>query len=133
MGMDLAEFLAAKLAQSNYRDMEDLTKVSRGSLEAIIKRQNTGLPEIETLTRISHAYKKPLWEIMQLAGVDLDLPKTATETAQRLDALVAQVPGLSGVVKRLKEEYDVRPDYVKGVLIGLEASLGLPPNGGSAG
>lgn len=133
MSMDLADFLAAKLAQSNYRDMEALTGVSRGSLEALIKRQNTGLPEIETLTRIAHAYKKPLWEVMQMAGVDLGLPTSASETAQRLDALVAQVPGLSGVVKRLKDEYDVRPDYVKGVLLGLEASLGVPPNGSAAG
>ena len=126
--MDLADFLAAKLAQSNYRDMETLTGVSRGSLEALIKRQNTGLPEIETLTRIAHAYKKPLWEVMQLAGVNLGLPHNATDAAQRLDALAQQVPGLSGVIKRLKEEYDVRPDYVKGMVIGLEASLGVPPN-----
>lgn len=129
--MDLADFLAAKLAQSNYRDMEALTKVSRGSLEAIVKRQIAGLPEIETLTRIAKAYKKPLWEVMHMAGVDLELPKGRTDTAQRLDALVAQVPELGSIVKRLKEEYDRRPDYVKGILIGLEASL-QPPNGGPA-
>lgn len=131
--MDLADFLAAKLAQSNYRDMETLTKVSRGSLESLIKRQNTGLPEIETLTRIAQAYKKPLWEVMHMAGVDLDLPKTPTETAQRLDALASQVPELGGIVKRLKEEYDRRPDYVKGILIGLEASLRAPNGGPAAG
>jgi transcriptional regulator with XRE-family HTH domain len=125
--MDLADFLAAKLAQSNYRDMEVLTGVSRGSLEALIKRQNTGLPEIETLTRIAQAYGKPLWEVMQLAGVNLQLPQTSTETAQRLDALAAQVPALSGIIKKLKDEYDKRPDYVKGVLIGLEAALNQPP------
>ena len=127
--MDLADFLAAKLAQSNYRDMEVLTGVSRGSLESLIKRQNAGLPEIETLTRIAHAYGKPLWEVMQLAGVNLQLPQTSTETAQRLDALGAQVPGLSGIIKKLKDEYDTRPDYVKGVLIGLEAALNGPPSG----
>lgn len=126
--MDLADFLAAKLAQSNYRDLETLTGVSRGSLEAIIKRQNTGLPEIETLRRIAKGYKKPLWEIMGMAGVDLDLPKTATEAAQRLDALAAQVPGLNGVVQRLKDEYDRRPDFVKGIIVSLEATLGLPPD-----
>lgn len=130
--MDLADFLAAKLAQSNYRDMEALTKVSRGSLESLIKRQNTGLPEIETLVRIAKAYEKPLWEVMHLAGVDLELPKSATEAAQRLDALVAQVPELSSLVTRLKEEYDRRPDYVKGILIGLEASLQAPSDGPAA-
>lgn len=127
--MDLADFLAAKLAQSNYRDMEILTGVSRGSLEALIKRQNTGFPEIETLTRIAHAYTKPLWEVMLMAGVNLQLPQTKTETAQRLDALSAQVPGLNGLIKKLKDEYDVRPDYVKGVLLGLEAALNGPPGG----
>jgi transcriptional regulator with XRE-family HTH domain len=126
--MDLADFLAAKLAQSNYRDMEALTRVSRGSLEALIKRQTTS-PDIETLTRIAKAYGKPLWEVMQMAGVNLGLPQTATEAAQRLDTLAQQVPGLSGVVKRLKEEYDVRPDYVKGMVLALEASLGPSSNG----
>lgn len=126
--MDLADFLAAKLAQSNYRDLEALTKVSRGSLENIIKRQNTRLPEIETLTRISKAYKKPLWEVMRMAGVDLDLPQTATEVAQRLAVLVEQIPELVGVVQRLQKRFDVDPDYVKGIVIGLEASLGFPPN-----
>lgn len=122
--MDLAEFLAVKLAQSNYRDMEAITKVSRGSLESIIKRQYTGLPEIETLTRIAKAYTLPLWEVMRMAGVDLDLPQSADEASQRLAALAARVPGLGGVVKRLNEQYDKRPDYVKGIVIALEASLG---------
>lgn len=127
--MDLADFLAAKLAQSNYRDMEILTGVSRGSLEALIKRQNTGFPEIETLTRIAHAYNKPLWEVIQLAGVNLQLPQTSTDTARRLDALGAQVPGLNGIIKKLKDEYDTRPDFVKGVLLALEAALNGPPSG----
>lgn len=130
--MDLADFLAAKLAQSNYRDMEALTHVSRGSLESIIKRQNTRMPNIETLTRIAKAYHKPLWEVMRLAGVDLDLPQNATEAAQRLAALVVQVPELESVVRRLQKRYDADPDYVKGILIALEASLGVPPNDGPA-
>lgn len=125
---DLADFLAAKLAQSNYRDLEDETKVSRGSLESIIKRQNTRLPEIETLTRIARAYQKPLWEVMRMAGVDLDLPQNATEVARRLEALVKQVPELEHVMQRLLKRYDVNPDYVKGVVIGLEASLGQNGN-----
>lgn len=130
--MDLADFLAAKLAQSNYRDMEALTHVSRGSLESIIKRQNTRMPNIETLTRLAQAYHKPLWEVMRLAGVDLDLPQTATEAAQRLAALVVQVPELESVVRRLQKRYDADPDYVKGILIALEASLGGMLNDGPA-
>lgn len=130
--MDLADFLAAKLAQSSYRDIEALTNVSRGSLESIIKRQNTRAPNIETLTRIAKAYRKPLWEVMRLAGVDLDLPHNATEAAQRLAALLRQVPALERVVRYLQKRYDSDPDYVMGILIALEASLGVPPNGGSA-
>lgn len=122
--MDLADFLAAKLAASNYRDLEKETGVSRGSLEAIIKRETKNLPEIKTLGKISRAYQLPLWEVMRLAGVDLDLPKDATDLSQRLAALVEREPAVSRLVERLIRRFDKDPDHVKGILIGLEAALG---------
>lgn len=122
--MDLADFLASKLAASNYRDLERETGVSRGSLEAIIKREMKNLPEINTLGKIARAYGLPLWEVMRLAGVDLELPKDATELSQRLAALVTRESAVSRLVERLVRRYDKDPDHTMGILIGLEAALG---------
>lgn len=122
--MELHEFLAGKLDDnSSYRDLENKIKVSRGSLEKIIKQQNKRFPKIETLTRISIYYDKPLWEIMQMAGVKLGLPQSVTERVQRLDQLVARRPKLERLVERLYEKIDTDLDYVDGMIIGLEAAL----------
>lgn len=125
--MDLADFLAEKLKQSSYRDMEGLLNVSRGSLENLIKRQNIRLPKIETLTRIAVAYNKELWEVMLMAGVNLGLPQSDTERSQRLAQLVARKPTLDALVKRLSEKMDTDPGYVDGMILALEAGLS-PPN-----
>jgi transcriptional regulator with XRE-family HTH domain len=121
--MDLADFLAEKLSKSSYRDMEDLIKVSRGSLENIIKRQNSKLPKIETLERIARTYDKELWEVMLMAGVNLGLPKDDTERVKRLSQLVARKPALEKVVEGLSERIDTDPDYVDGMILALEAGL----------
>lgn len=120
---DLADFLAEKLESSSYRDLEAKTGVSKGALENIIKRQITRLPELETLQRIAAAYEKPLWEVVQMAGADLELPQTATERSQRLEMLVSQVPRLEQLVIRLQALRDTDPDFVDGMILGLEASL----------
>lgn len=119
---DLADFLAKRRKQSSYRKLQDFTGVSRSALEDIIKRTG-GLPEIATLQKLAAAYKKPLWEIAQMAGIDLELPKTPTERVQRLEVLVSQVPRFERTVLRLKKLYDTDPDYVDGMLIFLEATI----------
>lgn len=81
--MDLADFLADKLKHSSYRDLEAHTGVSRGALEAIIKRENDDYPKIGTMMRIAKAYSKPLWEIEQMAGIPLDLPGNDTKRARK--------------------------------------------------
>lgn len=121
--MDLADFLADKLKQSNYRDLSTDTGVSRGALEHIIARKNTQLPKIETLTRIAITYGLELWEVMQMAGVNLGLPQNDTERAKRLAQLVKRKPALDRLVKRLSDKIDTDPGYVDGMILGLEASL----------
>lgn len=125
--MDLADFLAEKLKQSGYRGLSEFTKVSRGSLENIIRRQNTELPKIETLTRIAIAYKMELWEVVQMAGVNLGLPQSPTERSQRLAQLVARRPALDNLVKRLAEKIDTDSGYVDGMILALEAGLNRHP------
>lgn len=121
--MDLADFLADKLKNSNYRDLAAVTKVSRGSLEHIIKRQNSELPKIETLTRIAITYGMELYQVMQMAGVNLGLPQNDTERAKRLAQLVARKPALERIVEQLSEKIDTEPGFVDGMILALEAGL----------
>lgn len=121
--MDLAEFLDTQLKNASYRDLESKLKVSRGSIEKIVKRQNKNLPRIETLERIALYYGKELWEIMLMAGVKLGLPQTPTERAKRLELLLARKPALEQLIGRLQDRIDTDPGYVDGMIVGLEASL----------
>lgn len=126
--MDLADFLAEKLKKSSYRELEDEIKVSRGSLENIVKRQNIDFPKIETLTRISIYYKKPLWEVMLMANVNLGLPQDTPDRLRRLAQLIEQHPNLEGALQRAYDKIGVDPGYVDGVIMGIEAAFGPPPS-----
>lgn len=126
--MDLADFLAEKLKKITYRELEDELKVSRGSLENIVKRKNTEFPKIETLTRISTYYDKPLWEVMLMANVNLGLPKDAEDRVKRLAQLIAQHPKLESALERAYEKVGTDPGYVDGVIMGIEAAFGTPPS-----
>lgn len=119
----LRDFLAREQDRLTYRGLAEHTKISRGALEAIINGKTKELPRLETLIRIAKAYNKPLWEVQRMAGVDLDLPKSADEVAARLGQLIVQVPGLATLVDRLIARWDTDPDFVKGFLIGLEAQV----------
>src|SRR5437868_12300169 len=116
--VDLSEFLADKLTRSSYREMEALIGASRGALEAIIKREGKKFPEIETLTRIARAYGKPLWEVVQMAGADLELPQNDTNRARRLAQMVAQYPKFESLARRLMDKAMTNPAYVDGVIMG---------------
>lgn len=130
MTMDLAGFLQAEVDRTSYRDVEAKTGVSRGSLEKIINHRNTDLPELKTLQRIAAAYEKPLWEVVQMAGVDLDLPRSSGERSQRLEVLMMQVPRLEQLIVRLQALRDTDPEFVDGMIVALEATLNQrhPPN-----
>lgn len=121
--MDLAEFLETQLKNMSYRELEGRLKVSRGSIEKIVKRQNKRLPKIETLERIALYYGMELFEIMIMAGVQLGLPKNDNERTRRLALLVKRKPALEHLIERLHDKIDTDPGYVDGMILGLEASL----------
>ena len=125
--MDLADFLASKLEHSSYRELAKKTKVSRGALEAIIARKSDDFPKLGTLTRIAKAYGKPLWEVVGMAGVDLDLPQNDTNRARRLAQLVTRQPKFESVAKKLLAKFDTNPDYVDGIIAYAEAALDALP------
>lgn len=100
--MKLREFLKEKLEnKESYRQIEGRTDVSRGALEKIVKDQNDGLPRIETLQGIATGYKLPLWYVMEMAEVDLNLP-TEAETI-RLYAYAEAIPELAPFLQEIVE------------------------------
>src|SRR6187399_2672243 len=126
--MDLAEFLTDKLQHTSYRAMAKRTGVSRGALEAIVNRQTGESPKIGTLTRIARAYGKPLWEVVEMAGAELDMPQNDTNRARRLAQLVERQPKFEHVAKRLLAMVDTHPDFVDGIIAGVEAAMGGAPD-----
>lgn len=126
--MDLAEFLEEKLKHNSYRELQKKIGVSRGALEAIVNRANEDFPKLGTLNRIAQAYGKPLWEVVEMAGADLNLPQNDTNRARRLAQLVARQPKFESVAKRLLEKADTNPDYVDGIIAGIEAAMQEPPS-----
>ena len=120
---NLAEFLEAEQKKLGYRELEEKAKVSRGALEKIIKGYNKQLPEIETLQRIAEAYDLKLWEVVEMAGVNLDLPQTPSERARRLAALIESRPILLPFVERLLDMSLTDPDFVSGMLVSMEVTL----------
>lgn len=125
--VDLASFLKEKLKDITYRDLEAHTGVSRGALEAIVHGESK-FPTMETLTRIAKSYGKPLWEVVQMAGADLELPGNDTNRARRLAQLVSQYPKIEHLANRLMDKAATNPGYVDGIIMGLEASLGANPD-----
>lgn len=126
---DLAEFLQSEVNRTSLRKVAGKTGVAKTTIENIVKGNLQGLPEIETLQAIATAYGMDLWLVAHMAGIDLGLPQTPTEAAQRLEVLVNQVPALHPLVERLQAMYLRDPEFVKGMLISLEAAIAHRENG----
>jgi len=58
-------------------------------------------PEIETLQRLARAFNLPLWRIMEMAGVDLELPDNFTTDMQRVISLAERQASFSDIVRKL--------------------------------
>ncbi len=114
---DLSDFLARELKQSSYRALEEKTKVSRGSLENLIGKENKEFPKLETLEKLSTAYKLPLWRVVEMAGIDLGLPRTPSDLAQQLTSLASRMPEIDPIVGFLLK---LHPDDLRGVVAYLE-------------
>lgn len=110
---DLADFLGRELKDSSYRDLEEKTKVSRGSLENIIGQQNKEFPKLETLEKIAKAYKLPLWRVIEMAGIELGLPGTPDDLARQLTSLGNRIPEIRPIVGFLLK---LHPDDMRGVV-----------------
>lgn len=129
---DLADLLEALMRNNNWSSLRDAEsglealgiKISRQALSNILKRKGI-VPSLDTLTKLSEAAGRPLWEVMGLAGIDLQLPKSASERARRLAAILEREPALFQTIEQLQELNEEDPEYVAGMIVGLEASITL--------
>src|SRR5579859_7872844 len=120
---DLATLLDEEQKRTSYRALEAKTGVSRGALEHIIQRRNSKLPELETLQRIAAAFGKPLWEVIEMTGIDLQLPQHTEDRIARLLARVDQAPLVQQHVERLLDLSATDPAFVQGMVLAIEALL----------
>lgn len=122
--MDLAEYLQAEVDRTSLRKVAKKAGLaSKGPVERIIKHQNEGFPELETLIGIAKGFGLDLLEVMRMAGVTIAEPKTPAEVRQRLGNLVSEVPDLDRTVEELRDMYVYDPQFVKGMIVGIETSI----------
>lgn len=115
---ELSRKLAEELRTQSYRDLEAKTDVSRGALEGIAREQITDFPKLETLDKLATYWKLPLWRVIEMAGVDLGLPRSIDETVQQLSSLAKRLPEIEPIVQYLLKLY---PEDLRGVVAYLEA------------
>lgn len=115
---ELSRKLSDELRTQSYRDLEGKTGVSRGTLEHLVKERNEGFPLLETLDKLATYWKLPLWRVIEMAGVDLGLPRSIDETVQQLMSLAGRLPEIEPIVQYLLKLY---PEDLRGVVAYLEA------------
>jgi transcriptional regulator with XRE-family HTH domain len=99
--VDLADYLADKVHQGSLRSVAEETGLSHNAINRIAQRKLKQLPELETLRAISAAYNLPLWKVIEMAGVDLELPATPHDEAAQLVSLLERMPTLRAIVKKI--------------------------------
>lgn len=65
------------------RDLEERTGISKSTL-ADLEKGKKRVPELDTLVAISAEIGIPLWQIIEMAGYNLELPPTTAAIVQRL-------------------------------------------------
>jgi transcriptional regulator with XRE-family HTH domain len=118
MASELVRRLAEELKTQSYRDLEGKTRVSRGTLEHLVKEQNNDHPKLETLDKLATYWRLPLWRVIEMAGVDLGLPRSIDETVQQLMGLAKRLPEIEPIVHYLLKLY---PEDLRGVVAYLES------------
>jgi transcriptional regulator with XRE-family HTH domain len=115
---ELARYLQAEVDRTSLRDVAAKTDVSKTAIDNIIKGNMTELPKLETLDKFAAAYKMPLWKVIEMAGIDLGLSLSVSETIQRLGAVAERMPEFEPIVQYLLKLY---PEDLRGVVAYLEA------------
>lgn len=114
---ELSRKLAEELKTVSYRDLQDRTGVSRGSLEGIVREQITEFPKLETLDKLATYFRLPLWRVIEMAGIDLGLTRSVSDTLEQLNSLARRMPEIEPIVVYLLKLY---PEDLRGVVAYLE-------------
>lgn len=115
---ELSRKLNEELTTKTYRDLEDKTGVSRGTLEHLAKERNEEFPKLETLDKLATYFKVPLWRMIEMAGIDLGLTRSVSDTIDQLNSLARRMPEIEPIVAYLLKLY---PEDLRGVVAYLEA------------
>lgn len=115
---ELSRRLQEELKTQSYRELADKTGVSHGTLEYLAKERNDDFPKLETLTKLADHWKLPMWRVIEMAGVDLGMPRSINETVQQLSSLAKRLPEIEPIVQYLLRLY---PEDLRGVVAYLEA------------
>ena len=115
---ELSRKLTEELKTQSYRDLEAKTGVSRGSLEGIARGQISEFPKLETLDKLATYWKLPLWRVIEMAGIDLGLTRSVSDTIEQLNSLAHRMPEIAPIVMYLLKLY---PEDLRGVVAYLEA------------
>ncbi len=97
----LAEFLTEKLQLTSSRDLAAITGITHTTIQRMARGPLKNTPEIETLQRLARAFNFPLWRIMEMAGVDLELPDHYDTDMQRVLSLAKRQPAFGDIVSKL--------------------------------
>jgi transcriptional regulator with XRE-family HTH domain len=114
---ELSRKLNEELKTYSYRDLEIRTGVSRGSLEGIAREQITEFPKLETLDKLATYFKLPLWRVIEMAGIDLGMNRSISDTIEQLNSLARRMPEIEPIVMYLLKLY---PEDLRGVVAYLE-------------
>lgn len=115
---ELSRKLTEELETQSYRDLEGKTGLSRGTLEHLAKGRNEDYPKLETLDKLATHWKLPLWRVIEMAGIDLGLPRSVDELSQQLTSLAKRLPEIEPIVQYLLKLY---PEDLRGVVAYLES------------
>src|SRR5579859_389667 len=118
MATQLAQFLAGQMhgRQWGVRDAAAFTHVSKSTIWNILRDQ--AVPTLDVLEKLAGAFDVPLWKMIEMAGVHLQLPATPSAQAQRLTALLEHEPAYQPLIDRLLA---LQVDDLAGVLAYIEA------------
>lgn len=114
---ELSRKLIEELKTQSYRDLQGKTGVSRGAIEKLVN-EDTKFPELDTLDKLATYWKLPMWRVIEMAGIDLGLPRSIDETVQQLTSLAKRLPEIEPIVQYLLKLY---PEDLRGVVAYLEA------------
>lgn len=115
---ELSRKLNEELKTQSYRDLEEKIGVSRGTLEHLAKERNEEFPKLETLDKLATYFKVPLWRMIEMAGIDLGLTKSVSDTIEQLNSLARRMPEIEPIVVYLLKLY---PEDLRGVVAYFES------------